>query len=65
LLALKVAYNLVKISPNSKDHAVVIDASIKSASKDHIQGEALEALSDYMEITAKNSLITQVMIQQL
>ena len=55
-LALKVAYNLVKLNKTPKDHEVVLTAVVESVSKDQISGLALDALSDYIGICAQNKI---------
>lgn len=55
----------MKINPKSNDHNVVIEALIHSVSRDFIQGEALQSLSDYMKVLAENGLLTQPMLNKL
>lgn len=65
-LALKVAYNLVKINTtNPADHAVVIQGVIKAVANDAITGLALEALSEFISISATQKLINNLMVQNL
>jgi hypothetical protein len=65
-LALKVAYNLVKINTsNPADHNVVLKAVIKAVSNDAITGLAQDALSELLSISATNKLVDKIMVQTL
>lgn len=65
-LALKVAYNLVKVNPAApQEFKPVLDAVLDSVFKDQISGMALTALAELIAIAATNKMIDKIMVQKL
>lgn len=59
-MALKVASSLIKIGVGSlqaKDYEGLMQSVIASVSKDQISGIALDALSEFISVSATNKII--------